>query len=712
MFNKKPIKLLYLLFLLLFIIILINILFVNLTGVHLVSGNNISAYKKERDTKTEQISAKRGSIYDRNGEVIAKESNTYTIIAYLNKDRIDRANNKPAYVTDPDVYATKLSKILKADADEIKKLLLQENLYQTYLGSKGKGLSLSQKEQIEALKLPGIEFETSTSRYYPNGTFASSTIGYASFDEQSNKLVGKLGVEGIYDDYLSGENGYSKYVVDGLGLKQKELDSKKAVNGSDVYLTIDNNIQRIVESNMEELFKVNKPEMAFAVVANAKTGEILALTNRPTFNPNILDIKDYTNPFVSLQFEPGSTMKSFTYASAMDSNAKYKGSNKFNSAPRCIVANGICVQKVQNFDNNNWGNISYDLGFMRSSNIGILSMFDNYLPTKTFEAYLDKFHFFKETGIEIAGEAKGSKQMEIKQEAYTTGFGQSSSVTPVQMLQAFTAFTNNGVMLKPYITKKIIDENDQIQKEFEKTEVGRAISEKTSKDMLKLLTKVVEDPQGGGNRYYKTDSYKIAGKTGTAEYVENGKYLTCGTCYYNSFIGAAPASNPEIVFYMITKREGATDHNPYDTRGQFIKNITSNILAYLNSKPDKKITKDNEKIKLYEIESFINKSVAYASKKLDNMNMEYLIIGDGKTIINQSITPYQKTSNKQKILLLTDSKKYTMDNLTGFSKSEVLKYAQLLNLKVEIKGEGYVYSQSIVPGTSLNDKSKLLVKLK
>lgn len=712
MSNKKPIKFLYVIFSLLFVIILLNILFVNFTGIHLVSGNNIGAFKSERDTKTEQINAKRGTIYDRNGEVIAKESNTYTIVAYLSKDRIDRANNQPAYVTNPSEYAAKLSKVLKADESELNKLLSQENLYQTYLGTKGKGLSISQKEEIEALKLPGIEFETSTSRFYPNGTFASSTIGYASFDEKQNQLVGKLGVESTYDDYLSGENGYSKYIVDGLGFKQKDLDYKEAKNGSDVYLTIDNNIQRILESNMEELFKVNKPEMAFAVVTDAKTGEVLALTDRPTFNPNKLDIKNYNNPFVSLQFEPGSTMKSITYASVMDSNKKYKGSTKFNSAPRCIVANGVCVQKIQNYDNNSWGDISYDEGFMRSSNIGILSIFDNYLPTKTFEAYLDKFHFFKETGIEIAGEAKGSKQMELKQEAYTTGFGQSSSVTPVQMVQAFSAFTNKGVMLKPYITDKIVDENDNVVKQYEKQEVGRAISEKTAKDMLKLLTKVVEDPRGGGNIYYAMDSYKLAGKTGTAEYVENGKYLTCSSCYYNSFIAAAPATDPDIIIYMITKRENATGHNTYVPRGQFIKNVSSNVLAYLNSKPDKKVSKANEKADVFEIESFINKSVAYARKKLDNINMDYLVVGDGKTIINQSIDPYTKTSNKQKIILLTDGKKYEMDNLIGLSKSEVLKYAQLLNLKVDVKGEGYVYYQNINVGKALNDKSKLLVKLK
>lgn len=711
MSDKKRIKRIYKFFMFLFVIIFVNIAYMSVSGKHLISGKDIAEYKKERDTRIEKISAKRGTIYDRNGEVIAKDSNTYTIIAFLNKDRYDNMKKRPAYVTDPEEYAKKLAPILNADEKELATTLSKKGLFQTELGIKGKGLPLSVKEKIEKLDLPGIEFETKVSRYYPNGAFASSTVGYATFDDEKQELVGKLGVEATYDSYLKGENGFSKDEVDSHDIYKRHIDGKEAVNGNDVYLTLDNNIQRIVESNMADLFRKNKPEMALAVVSDAKTNEILAVSSRPTFNPNKLDITDFNNPLVSLQFEPGSTMKAFTYASVLDSNPKFKLSNKYNSASRCIMDYGQCVQKIKNYSNNDWGRISYEAGFVHSSNTGIIDIFQKYLKPKTFENYLDKFKFFKPTGIEIPGEASGSKQMSKLQEAYTTGFGQSSSVTPIQMIQAMSAISNKGEMMRPYLLDKITNENNEVVREQKPQSLGKPISEKTSKEMLRIMNQVVENKIGVGPLYYEMKDYSMSGKTGTAEYVVNGRYATCETCYYNSFIAAAPTNNPRIIVYLITKYEKPTSYNPYDVRGEFIKNVTSNTLAYLNIKPDKK-AHDKTEVKVFETESFINKSVDYAKKKLDNTGMSYLIIGNGDTIINQSIDPYTKTSSMQKMILLTKDKKYKMADLTDFSKGDVLKYAELLNLNVEFSNQGYVSNQNIKPGTVLNNKSKLKITLK
>ena len=262
--------------------------------------------------------------------------------------------------------------------------------------------------------------------------------------------------------------------------------------------------------------------------------------------------------------------------------------------------------------------------------------------------------------------------------------------------------------MKPYVTKKITDSEGEIIESFSPTQVGKPIKKSTAKKMLKLMSKVVENPKGTGYAHYRISDYKIAGKTGTAEYVENGKYLDCATCYYTSFLMAAPASNPDIIIYLVTKKDSSPS---YAARSKFIKNVSSNTLAYLNSKPDKKNSNRNKENKVFEIESFLNKSVAYSTKKLDNNKMDYYVLGNGSRIINQMPLPYTQTSSNQKIFLLTKSSYYQMIDLTGFSKADVLKYASLLDLKISIKGSGYVVKQSIPIGTTLNDKHVLKITL-
>ncbi|MDR3214956.1 MAG: penicillin-binding protein, partial [Bacilli bacterium] len=565
-----------------------------------------------------------------------------------------------------------------------------------------------QKEAIEKLNLPGIEFEAVVARYYPNGVFASSTIGYATYDEEQGRMVGKLGVEATYDDQLKGIDGKKQVQVDGDGYVKKVLSSTKSENGSDVYLTLDNNIQRIVESNMDKMLASNKADFALAVVTDAKTNEVLAISNRPTFNPNILDIKDFNNPFVSLQFEPGSTMKTFTYASAIDSGV-YKGNVKYYSGATNIVDNGRVVQTIHNYENYNWGHITYDEGYMRSSNTGIVNLFMHYLNPQVYEKYLDKFKFFKPTGIEIAGESKGQKVMDLKQEQYTTGFGQASSITPVQLMQAFSAITNKGKEMKPYITSKIVDNKGELIKQFKPTVVGQPIKESTAKSMLNLMKHVVEDKRGTGYNWYRLQDYTVAGKTGTAEYVVNGKYQTCGTCYYTSFLMSAPASDPKVNIYLVTKHD---TYPSYNARSKFIKNVSSNVLAYLNVKPDKKVSLNNNKVNIIDLESFINKSVAYSKKKLDNNKVKYIIIGKGALVVNQNPLPYAKISNNQKVFILSNSNSYEMIDLYGYSKADVLKFASLLDLKVNINGDGYVYKQSIKANQKLSNKDVLQIYLK
>lgn len=707
MWNNKPTRWLHVGFFLIFGMIILNTMVLSVSGYHLVSGTNVKQYAKERDFREEKLSAKRGTIYDRNGNVIAKDRDTYTVIAYLNRDR-KTTENKPAYVTDPRLYAQKLAPILKAKENDLYKLLSRDpkKYYQTELGIKGKNLTLTQKEEIIALKLPGLDFNTRASRFYPNGVFASSTIGYSVYDEATDKLIGQLGVESTYNEQLQGIDGYKTYEIDGKGYTKSVIASKKPIDGGDVYLTLDNNIQRIVETNMDQMVKANPSEMSLIVVTDAKTNEILALSNRPTFNPNKIDIEDFNNPFVSNVFEPGSTMKIFTYAAAMDTGV-YSHTALFNSKPVEIKDHGQVVQKVRNANNKSWGIISYDEGFMHSSNTGVVNLLMRTLNPSIFGKYLDRFHFYQNTGTDIPGEQAGTKVFDRKQEQYTTGFGQASTTTPAQIMQAFSAVTNKGKMMKPYITKKIVNNNKEVLLENKPTQVGRPISEATSKEMLKLMTKAIEDPIAIAHTY-QNSYYTLAGKTGTAEIVEKGRYLKCIGCVYSSIIVGAPADNPVINVYILTKKDY---YYRQSDRAKALTNIITNTLAYLDVSPDKKKNRVIRSNSTFEIESFINKALDYADDKLKEAKVRTYILGDGGKVINQAPAPYQKISRNQNVFLLTKAPKYYMINLRGLSKSDVLKYASLLNLKVEFEGSGYVTQQSISVGKAIKDNTLLKIKL-
>ncbi|MGL4382914.1 MAG: penicillin-binding protein, partial [Bacilli bacterium] len=579
--------------------------------------------------------------------------------------------------------------------------------YQTQLGLHGKNLSLQTKEQIEALKLPGIEFETQTTRFYPNGTFASSTIGYAVFDEKENRIVGKLGVEQTYDDILKGVDGHKTIEVDASGFERRVIDEKVSVDGQDVYLNIDNTIQRLVETSMDEMLTQAPAQLALAVVTDAKTNEILALTNRPTFNPNILDISDYQNPFVSNVFEPGSVFKIFTTASLLEAGM-FPRETYYPSQSVWIHDNGVPVQEINNYTNSGWGNITFEEGFMRSSNTAYVYLFDFYADVDVYGDYLDRFGFYKETGIEIPGEAPGFKSFDLRQEKITTAFGQASATTPVQIMQAFSAISNNGMMMKPYLTKKIVDNKNDKVTEFKPTQLGQVISPETSKEVLKLMEGVQEDPRGTGYGMYTLDDYVSAGKSGTAQVVENGTYLSCSTCYYLSYMISAPSDNPVVNIYLVTKFQ---HDKSFKERSDFIKTVTNNTLSYLDVEPTKVAGQPVRISNQIEVESFINKSRGYTQAKLDSNGMKYDIIGDGDQIIAQYPNPYERVSSNQKIYLLSNGSNKSLPNLTGLSKSDIIKIASLLNINVIFEGQGYASYQSIEAGSIINDESLLSIKL-
>ena len=296
-----------------------------------VDGINLVEFANNRNTVTKTLYANRGSIYDSNGDVLAQNVNSYTLIAYLSPKRTKNPD-KPNHVVDKIGTATALSPIINMPVEDILSRL-DKDLYQVEFGLHGK-LNESQKEQIEALNLPGLDYINTLTRYYRMSTFSSYIVGYAKKDE-NNVINGELGAEKYYNKELSGVDGYVTYQKDAYGYKMNNMPSieQPAVDGDDIYLTIDSNIQLIAENAMRELTAKtdNKLDWALFSVVDAKTGAIVASATAPSFNPNDLStITSYTNPLVSYTYEPGSTMKTFSWASAIDSG-NYDGNKKYKS---------------------------------------------------------------------------------------------------------------------------------------------------------------------------------------------------------------------------------------------------------------------------------------------------------------------------------------------------------------------------------------------
>ena len=445
--TVKISKFIILIVVLLFFAIIAKLSYVVLSNK--VDGINLQEKAASIATVKKTLYADRGSIYDVNGEELASTINSYTVIAYINSNKTN--------VTDKEMTAEALSPILNMSKEKLMELL-SKDLYQVELRPGGYGISEVIKAKIEKLELPGIDFiKNSKKRYYNKSTFASYLIGYAKTLDDG-KISGELGIEGYYDDILSGTNGYTKYLKytsSNYKIPNTNEDTKKAKNGSDIYLTIDSSIQLIAEKAVSSMKDRFNTDWAVFTVMDAKTGAIVASATSPNFNPNDTNtIKEYMNPLISYQYEPGSVMKVFSFASAIE-EGKYNGEETFKSGSYTLDDGTV----IRDSERKGWGTISFDEGFARSSNVAATTLALR-LGVDTLSEYYNNLGFGKKTGIELSNEAIGDIEMVYQSELATASFGQGVSVTAIQMLQALSAMTNDGTVIKPYIVDKIVDENN------------------------------------------------------------------------------------------------------------------------------------------------------------------------------------------------------------------------------------------------------------
>lgn len=677
-----------------FVAIIIKLSYVNIAKD--VDGIDIEAFANNRNTTKKTLYATRGAIYDTNGDYLAQTVNSYTIIAYLSSSRTTNPDN-PKHVVDKENTARKLSEILTLNGktsmtyEYILSRLNLEGRYQVEFGSGGSGITELLKSEIENLNLPGIDFVASSKRYYQMDKFASYLVGYARKNDDG-KIVGEMGIEKYFNNELSGKDGQTEYQTDSYGYKlpNSNENTTPATAGANIYLTIDNNIQLFLEQEINNLTKENSMAWMTFTIADAKTGAILASASNPSFNPNKLDITNYLNPLVSYAYEPGSTMKIFSFMAAME-NGIYDGSKEYMSGKLQIGSD-----TVNDFNKVGWGKINFDTGFSYSSNTAA-SLLALDLGNEKLRAFYDLLGFGQKTGITLPDEVTGKIDFQYPIELATASFGQGITTTPIQNIQALTSIANDGMMLKPYIVDKIVDPNtNKVMYQGGREEIRKVASTETIKKIQDMMHNVVYSNLTDAKNY-KPTMVEMIGKTGTAQIANpNGRgYLTGSNDYIRSFSGLFPYNDPQYIVYISVKQFSGN----FKKVSQAVVNVVDEIVKYKNIVST---VEENKEQSIIVLESYLNTDVLSTEEKLKALGLNPVVIGDGKYVVNQYPNKKSHVLKGSKVFLKTESQNITMPDVTNWSENEITTFCNFIGLKYTLNGSGHVTSISIPAGSVID----------
>ncbi len=564
------------------------------------------------------IEADRGIIYDRNGIVLADNITTTSLVLIPNQ------------IKDKRKTCEKLSSILNVSFDTMKKHVYKNTSIER-VHPYGRRLDYKIAEKIEKLKLDGVYLVRESKRNYPYGSMLSHTLGFVGIDNQ-----GLSGIELQYDNYLTGSYGAIKYFSDAKGNKLKLSGVYEApANGVNITLTINQKIQSSVERELDNVVTKYEPETALAIAMDPNTGEILAMSSRPNFNA--LNYKDYSTEVLNRNlpiwatYEPGSTFKIITLASALNENLVDLDKDMFYDSGSVRVANA----KIRCWKKGGHGAQTFLQVVENSCNPGFVELGNRLGKEKLFD-YIYKFGFGKKTGVDLNGEAEGiifNLDKVGPVELATTAFGQGVSVTPIQQVTAVSAAINGGTLYKPYIVKSLNDpETNSVIKENTPVKKRKVISEETSKKVRLALESVVTN--GSGKNAY-IEGYRVGGKTGTAQKVENGRYLVGN--YILSFIGFLPADDPKVVVYVAINNPKRVVQYGGVVSAPVAKSILLDSIDALNIKKRNVNTEKkynwNDK-KYYTIENVVGKTPKEAAEILSKFTVEYS--GSGNIVVEQS----------------------------------------------------------------------------
>ena len=666
-------------------------------------GVNLYELALQHYLDTGRIQGRRGTISDRNGNPIATQMPSYTLFANLNP-------NHGSIVEDIEYTAERLSEVIDLNAEQIAAFLSpEEGVSQVEFGPAGRRLLFTEREQINALELPGLNFREEPIRFYPNGVFASHSIGYAVTTPEG--IVGHMGIEADFNQKLSGTDGVYHFLRDRYGFiqpNQQRMYIQEPLDGFDVTLTIDSGIQIFLESAIEDVLSDANINNVVAVVMDVRTGAILAAASRPTFDPNVREIEDFQNAIMT-SFEPGSTFKTFTYAAAIE-EGRYVGNQTFRSGRRNVY--GITIN---DFDPDP-RTLTFDQGFYISANSATIDILRYWVDHVTWMGYLEAFGFGSTTDFQLSGEGAGLlPSTDSPVNLYMSSFGQGISVTPLQLLQATSAITNDGAMVRPHIVSEIYDPNTrEIIYQAEPVVTGNPISPETARQMRDLMAGVVEDQEiGTGRRHYVLEDVRSGGKTGTAQVadVDGGGYLP-GVYVYN-YIGFAPLEDPEIMMFIAIEMEGGRYQTGHPYAGEIYRFVMNNSLRYLGLIPGSQ-AEPNATLPQFErvaVPNLANLSIADALAYIEAAGLTPVVIGNGERVFRQSPFPESYALVDGKVFIQTEMEDRLPD-FTGWNRSEVNQYEFLMEISIEFQGDGGIaVDQSIAPGERVRPGATLVITL-
>lgn len=621
MFLKKinlRIKMLFLILIIPLLLVIIRVFY-----IQVFEYKKLNILARDLWSRNLSIEADRGKIFDRNGNILADNLTTTSLILIPNQ------------IKDKEMTTKKLSEILGVSYEQMKKHVYKVTSIER-VHPEGRRLSFNVAEKINNLHLDGVYLVKESKRYYPYKDLLSHTLGYVGIDNQ-----GLSGLELQYDKYLTGKNGAIKYFGDAHGNRLNMSEVYVApTSGMNINLTIDLKIQQSLEREMNNIKDMFSPDMALAIVVNPRNGEVLGISSLPDFDPNNYSV--YSNSVLSRNlpiwssYEPGSTFKIVTMASAIEEGVVDIFHDHFYDSGSVNVDGSV----LKCWKAGGHGDQTFLEVLQNSCNPGFVKLGQLLGKEKLF-SYIDKFGFGEQTGIDLSGESKGimfNLEKVGNVELSTTAFGQGISVTPIQQVMAVSAVVNGGYLYKPFVVKNVSDNTNTVIKKYNTSMKRRVISSNTSATMRIALENVVA--KGGGKSAY-IDGYRIGGKTGTAQKSKNGVYLVNN--YIMSFMAVVPSNDPEAVLYLAIDNPKNTAMLSSYTTTPIARRILLDIIEALNiKKQEDEIDKDlewNDKV-IYSVPNVVGKSLNEAKSELAKFNV--IIEGKGDIVFEQSPNANEK----------------------------------------------------------------------
>jgi len=669
---------------------------IRLGWIQLFKNKDYQKLALQQRLRNVKVEPKRGIIYDRNGVELAVSASAETVVA------------APQDIENPRQTAEKLTQILDKSEDKIYQRLTRQ-LAAVYVERK---IEEEQAEKIRELDLKGIYFTEESKRYYPKGALGSHLLGFAGVDSQ-----GLQGVELSYDNKLRGTPGRIAIESDAVGREIPKGISKYIApdDGNNLYLTIDHVLQYIVERELEEAMQQYDAQGGTIVMMDPESGDLLALANRPTYDPNqFADFPPelWRNRAVSDTYEPGSTFKIVTAAAGLEEGVVHP-QDKFYDPGYIKVAG----QKLDCWKEGGHGKQTFAEVVQNSCNPGFVQVGQR-VGKEDFYKYIKAFGFGRKTDIKLPGEASGLIY-DINNvgpvELATMSFGHGISVTPMQLITAVSAVANDGQLLEPQVVKEVHKPNGELMNKKQPEPIRQVISKKTARTLRELLTGVVEE---GSGKKAAVEGYKIGGKTGTAKHY--GKQV-----YDTSFVGMLPADDPQLVGLVVLY--GVSSHPYYGSQvaAPIFHNVAKDAVRYLEIPPQKekeeqeKETEEDEAIKQVEVPNVKNLSLSEAEDKLVARDLNVKLEGRGDKIVEQIPQPGVVVDENSTVILFfpgtqEQEEKYQVNvpDLQGKTRQEAARLLGELGLRLKWSGTGVVSRQDPFAGETVEYGEYVEVELK